>query len=287
MIGNTMENVESQVKKDEVVLCPVFSIGRTMRSMSGEVLLHELVKMNEQWFLKYRISEQDLGLGLRDMLLKFRFFCTGLSVSTFGHFWVDDVLLNEELKVIWREKKSIRLVVDREISPGGPLTLSGQEFFRGEDVEYWIAVNYPRVFNYHYIGLFLLRSNFEREYLYADVLLNFFKIVEIVTFARTREKPKLNVILRDHRKLRSKYVDMPDIEESEIREFYAIRGRDAAHDWDKVRGVSRGKALECKLWSETLVMMDMKDRTEGKEIKEVIEYDEGAITKKKDRDGLE
>jgi len=284
VIADGMGNVESAVKKDDVVLCPIFSIGRRMRAMSGEVLLHELVRVNQQWFLKYRISEDDLRLGFREILMKFRFFCTALSVATLGHFWVGDELLNEKLQIIWKGKKSIRLVVDREISPSGPLPLKGEEFFRGEDAEYWIAVNYPQVFMYHHIGLFLLRSNFETEYLYAEVLLNFFKIVEIVTFVRTGKRPNVNAILKEHRKLKSKYVVMRDIEESEIREFYSIRGRDAAHDWGKVRGVSRAKALECKLWAEALIMVDMKDRTEGREIKriiEVIESEEGATGRTK------
>jgi len=280
-----MEIIESRLKKNDVVLCPIWSIGKIMRAVSGEVLLHEIVQKNERWFMKYRIDDNDLKLRFRDILLKLRFFCTALSVSMGDHFWVEDVLLNEELKIVWKGKRSIRLEVDKEILPSGPSALTGKEFCRAEEVECWIGINYPRVFNYHYIGLFLLRSNFETEYLYADVLLNFFKIVEIVIFSRVRKKPELGVILEEHRKLRNQYEIMQDVEESEIKEFYYIRGRDAAHDHDKVKGVSRRKAIECKLWSEALVMVDMVDRLKGKKVKQIIEVkecDEGASAREID-----
>lgn len=282
MKDNAVGKAARQPKKDDVVLCPVFSIGSTMKQMSGEALLYELVRISNQWFLKYRISERDLGLGFEEIFVKFRFFCTGLSMATFGHFWVDDVLLDEELRVIWKRRRTIRLEIDKEILPNGPVLLGGKEFCWSEDITGWIAMNYPRVFIYHNIGLFLLRSNLATEYLYADVLLNLFKIAEIVTFTRTGKKPNLNVILKEHRKLKSKSEIMQDIEESEIKEFYTIRGRDAAHDWDKVSPVSRRKAIECKLWSEALVMIDMNERGKRKAIIEVIESDEGAVVKERD-----
>jgi len=285
MKDNAVGKVARQLKEDDVVLCPVFCIGSKMKPMSGEALLYELVRINNQWFLKYRISERDLGLGFEETFVKFRFFCTGLSMANFGHFWVDDILLDEELKIIWKRRRTIRLEVDKEILPSGPLLLGGKEFCWAEDITGWIAMNYPRVFIYHHIGLFLLRSNLATEYLYADVLLNFFKIAEIVTFGRTGKKPHLNVILGEHEKLKRKYEIMRDVEESEIRQFYTIRGRDAAHDWDKVSAVTRKKALECKLWSEALVMIDMKDRGRRKNTVEVTEYDEGAVVSDKDLRG--
>jgi hypothetical protein len=269
------------VKEDDVILCPILSIGHKLKPITGEVLPHELVRINNRWFLTYRIREQDLGRGFKSIFLKFRYFSTGLSVATIGHFWVDDVLLNKDLQPVWKRERSIRLVVDREISRSGPFPLTAQEFNRAANVEFWIAKNYSRVFNYHHIGLSLLRSNLATEYLYADVLLNFFKIVELVTFARARKKPNLDVILKEHRNLKNKNLNPTDIDESEIEEFYILRCRDAAHDWDKVRGITRKKALDCKLWSEALVLMDMKDRSHVKEIIEVIESDKGAIARPK------
>jgi hypothetical protein len=178
-----------------------------------------------------------------------------LSVATIGHFWVQDVLLNEGLQPIWERKKVLRLEVDKEIEPGGPKPLTVKEFIFGGDVTAWIAMNYPRVFIYHDIGLFLLRSSLPVEYLYADVLLNFFKIVELVTYTRTKKKPELDIIVQE-----SKTLKIIAVDESEMRKFYIVRSRDAAHDWDKVRRVTRRKAIECKMWAEELIRMDMLDR---------------------------
>jgi len=83
----------------------------------------------------------------------------------------------------------------------------------------------------------------------------YFKIVELVTYTRAKKKPELDVILRE-----SKTLKITALDESEMREFYKVRGRDAAHDWDKVRGVTRRKAIECKMWAEELIIRDMLDR---------------------------
>ncbi len=211
------------MEKGDVILCPVFSIANVPKTIVGQDLVHELVTKNGQYFLRYRVSEKDLGQSYEEMLLKFRFFCTGLSVATIGHFWVQDVLLNEDLQPIWERKKVLRLEVDKEIEPTGPKPLTVKQFIHGENVVYWIATNYPRVFNYHYIGLFLLRSSLPAEYLYADVLLNFFKIVELVTYKRSKKKPELDVILAE-----SKTLKITALDESEMRKFYIVRSRDSA-----------------------------------------------------------
>lgn len=267
------------MEKDDVILCPIFSIAHVPKTIVGQDLIHELVTIKGQQFLSYRVHEQDFGLSFEKMFLKFKFFCTGLSVATIGHFWVQDVLLNEGLQPIWERKKVLRLEVDKEIEPGGPKPLTVKEFIFGGDVTYWIATNYPRAFIYHDIGLFLLRSSLPAEYLYADVLLNFFKIVELVTYTRAKKKPDLDVILRE-----SKTLKITALDESEMREFYIVRGRDAAHDWDKVRGVSRRKAVECKMWAEELIIMDMLDRTQKRHpavILEVYDSPQGAIVRPK------
>lgn len=246
------------MKKGDVILCPVFSIKDVPKTIVGKHLVCELIRKKEQYFLRYCISEQDLeqlGQSYEKILLKFRFICTGLSIATMGHFWVQDVLLNEDLQPIWGRKKVLRLEVDKEIYPGGPKPLNVKQFIFGEDVTYWIATNYPRVFNYHYIGLFLLRSSLPGEYLYADVLLNFFKIVELVTYTRTKKKPELDIIVQESKTLRIVAVD-----ESDMRKFYIVRSRDSAHDWDKVRRVTRRKAIECKMWADELIIRDMLDR---------------------------
>lgn len=247
------------MEKGDVILCPVFSIANVPKTIVGQGLVCELVMKKGQYFLKYRVSEQDLeqlGQSYEKMLLKFRFLCTGLSVATLGHFWVQDLLLNEDLQPVWERRKVLRLEVDKEIDPSGPRPLTVKQFIVGEDVTYWIATNYPRVFNYHYIGLFLLRSSLPGEYLYADVLLNFFKIVELVTYARIKRNPKLGPILHESKTLKIIALDV-----KEMKEFYQLRCSDAAHDWDKVRGVTRRKAIECKMWAEELIIRDMLDRS--------------------------
>jgi len=271
------------MNKGDVILCPIFSIANVPKPIVGEGIIHELVTINGQWFLSYRVPEQDLGLSFEKMFLKFRFFCTGLSIATIGHFWVQDVLLNADMEAIWERKKTIQLVVNKEIDRTGPVPLTIQEFVNAQDVTAWIAINYPRVFNYHHIGLFLLRSSLSPEYLYADVLLNFFKIVELVIYKRARKKPQLKVILEENKKLRSKNPSATDIEPSEIREFYNIRNRDAAHDWDKVRGVTRKKAVDCKLWAERLIIADMFDRSKkhSGDTLEVHDSPQGAVVRRK------
>ena len=267
------------MKKDDIILCPIFSIASIPKTIVGQGLVHELVTINGQHFLRYRVSEEDSGQSYEEILLKLRFFCTGLSVATIDHFWVQDILLNEDLQTIWERKKVLRLEVDKEIDASGPIALTVQEFVFAQDVTAWIATNYPRVFNYHHIGLFLLRSSLPAEYLYADVLLNFFKIVELVTYTRAKKKPELDVILRE-----SKTLNITALDESEMKEFYIVRSRDAAHDWDKVRGITRRKAIECKMWAEELIIMDMLDRTQDitpQVILEVHDSPHGAIIRPK------
>ena len=179
------------------------------------------------------------------------------------------------MQSIWERKKVLRLEVDKEIELGGPKPLTVKEFIFGGDVTAWIAMNYPRVFIYHDIGLFLLRSSLPVEYLYADVLLNFFKIVELVTYKRTKRKPKLGPILHE-----SKSLKIIALDEIEMREFYNLRGSDAAHDWDKVRGISRRKAIECKMWAEELIFRDLLDRSKKPSpplILEVHDSPQGAV----------
>jgi len=267
------------MEKGDVILCPIFSIANVPKTIVGQGLIHELVTIKGQYFLRYRVNEQDFGLSFEKMFLKFKFFCTGLSVATIGHFWVQDVLLNENLQPIWERKKALKLEVDKEIEPGGPKPLTVKEFIFGEDVVYWIATNYPRVFIYHDIGLFLLRSSLPAEYLYADVLLNFFKIVELVTYVRTKRNPKLGPILHESKTLKIMALDV-----KEMKEFYQLRCSDAAHDWDKVCGVSRRKAVECKMWAEELIIRDMLDRTQKRHppiIHEVYDSPQGAIIRPK------
>ena len=132
---------------------------------------------------------------------------------------------------------------------------------------------------YYTTGLFLLRSSFPTEYLYADVLLNFYKIAELITYKRTNKKPKLDVILKD-----SKSLNLISVDETDIKNFWKIRSSDSAHDYNKVRGVSRKQAVECKMWVDELIVKDMIDRAEKPRlVDEVQESSSRAIIRPKYR----
>ena len=262
------------MKLGDVILCPVLSIADSLKPIEGSGVLCELIEKNGHYFLKYRINKEDLKHSYEQMFLKFRFICIGLSVATIGHFWVQDVLLDEELKPLWTRKKSLQLIVNKEIAPSGPSPLTVINYALGEDLTAWIALNYPRVFTYYTIGLFLLRSSLPVEYLYADVLLNYFKIIELVTYKRTKKKPELDVIISD-----SMTLNIACVDEADIRKFYVVRSRDSAHDHDKVEGINRQQAVECKMWVDELIMRDMIARAKKPRdvVVKVTETPQGAI----------
>lgn len=65
-----------------------------------------------------------------------------------------------------------------------------------------------------------------------------------------------------------------------MREFYEVRSRDSAHDWDKVREVTRQKAVECKMWADNLINRDILNRSKKPSpplIFEVHESPQGAV----------
>src|SRR3972149_11873129 len=123
-------------KPGDVLLCPVFSIANRPKPITGDPLLFELVNIQGQGFLRHRVREEkeERYLQYDWIYLKLHFFCMGLSVATFGHFWVEGVLLDDNLNEVWRQPKAVRLVVDKEIDPEGPNPLTFQEFAVAEDV---------------------------------------------------------------------------------------------------------------------------------------------------------
>lgn len=237
------------------ILCPIFSMTHVIGDLvPNKENVFKIVRIDGNNFLEHKITKEMVGRPYGEILLRFKICCTGLSVATLGHFWVPDVLMNDKLETIWESSKNIPLVIDKEISKSGPETLSVQDFNSGEQLMAWISFSYPRVIIYHSMGLFLLRST-SSEYVYADAILNFYKIVEIIVHSRTMNKPTLKVILRESRHLKIAVLD-----EKEIREFYKIRSRDAAHDWGKVETVGRKEAVECKMWAEEFIVRDMVER---------------------------
>lgn len=243
-------------KTGDVILCPIHSLARIPKEVIGEGILFGLVRKNGQYYIRYRLGKGDEIFPDEAHYMKMQFFATGLSITTLDHFWTDDVLLDEEFKVIWHRPKAIALVTDKEIDSTGPLNLRVPEFLKAAEITGWIAMRYARVFTYHRIGLFLLRSALPTEYFYADVLLNFWKIIELVVQDRTHRKPTLRRILGECSKL-----EVPAANADEIREFFVVRSRDSAHDFGQVEEVSRQKAVECKLLAEALILLDFVDRT--------------------------
>ncbi len=237
------------------ILCPIFSMTHVIGDLvPNKENAFKIVRIDGNNFLEHKITKEMVGRPYGEILLMYKICCTGLSVATLGHFWVGDVLMNDKLETIWESSKNIPLVIDREIAESGPGTFRVQDLNSGEQLMGWISFSYPRVFIYHSIGLFLLRST-SSEYVYADAMLNFYKIAEIIVHSRTMNKPTLKVILSESRHLKIAVLD-----EQEIREFYKIRSRDAAHDWGKVEPVGRKEAVECKMWAEEFIIRDMAER---------------------------
>lgn len=237
------------------ILCPIFSITHVIGELvPNKENVFKIVRIDGNNFLEHKITKDMVGRPYGEILLRFKICCTGLSVATLGHFWVSDVLMNDKLETIWESSKNIPLVIDKEILKSGPATLSVKDYNSGEQLMAWISLSYPRVILYHSMGLFLLRL-ISSEYVYADAILNFYKIVEIIVHSRTMNKPTLNAILRE-----SRHLKIAALDEKEIREFYKIRSRDAAHDWGKVETVGRKEAVECKMWAEEFIVRDMVER---------------------------
>lgn len=249
--------MEARLNVDSV-LCPIHGLAIIPKEVVGEGVLCEFVKKGDHDYLRYRFREGDAERPFEALYMKIQFFVTGLAVTTLDHFWTDDVLLDEQFNVIWERPKIVPLVTGKEVDEEGPLTLAVPELLKAADITGWIAQQYPRVFTYHRIGLFLLRNALPTEYFYADVLLNFWKIVELIVRDRTHRKPELKRILGECAKLQVTAADS-----DAINEFCIIRGRDTAHGFADAREVSREKAVECKLLAEQLILYDYVDRTKA------------------------
>lgn len=243
-------------KVGDIILCPIHSLAKIPKPLVGDAILYELVRKGAQYYIRYQLRQGDDIFPDEAHYVKMQMFCTGLSVTTLDHFWTDDVLLDQDFNVIWERPKTIRLVRDKEIDSTGPATLTIPELLKAQEIAGWIALRYARVFTYHRTGLFLLRNALPTEYFYADVLLNFWKIVELVVHDRTNRKPTLQRIMRECTELKVTAADM-----DEIREFFVLRSRDSAHDFGQVQEVTRRKAVECKLLAEELIIFDYVDRT--------------------------
>ena len=188
------------------------------------------------------------------LYVKMEMYITGLSIGTVTHCWLSDYIYDENGKEVWRKPRTIAMVVDKEGDPLSREDTSPNMTSFMTDLTFHISRHYPRVFLYHYIGLLLLRTPLVGHDLNREILLNFFKIAELVTATRTDKKATLKVISLTSRELYSHYND------SRIKEFWIVRSRDAAHDHRQAQNVSRELATDCKLFAEELIFRDWQDR---------------------------
>jgi len=243
------------MKVGDNVFCPFHSITHLINSSLFEnETLFNIVNVKGKDYLRTEVSEYDLNRPTQDILLKFKLFCAGLSVATVGHFWVEDKLLDSNLRVILGEQTALVLLKGKELPDSGPSDLRVEQFGWGKQLVGWISSQYPHVFMYYSLGLFLLRVP-SLENVYPEALLNFFKIVEIVTYTRSKKNAQLNVILSE-----AKSLDIKALNKTEIKKYYKVRGRDAAHDWGKTEPVEREDVINCKHVADEFIIADRKER---------------------------
>ena len=249
-------NQPNTTGKPDSVLCPIESIGYSLEAVNGPGLVCELVRCKGKWFLRYRgQSSATLGLPRDADYLRFKWYCIGLSIAVHGHFWTHPLVVDDNLGVVWSQERKIALEGDLEWPQPEHSRITAHDILVAEDVATWIAKTYPRVFSYCQLGLFLLRSDFPSEYVYADALLNFYKVVELVGASRTKKKLKERVIAEA-----SMELGITGMTREEMKTFYQVRARDVAHDYDQARRVTRRQAVRCKLWAEEMLLADMNDR---------------------------
>lgn len=211
-------------------------------------------KDGEFWhILSYRAAHFEQTWEI--LYTKMEWFVTALSIGIFSHCWLSDYVYDEGGKEVWRKPDTIRMVVEKEGDPEVNELTPAHMASTMIDLSYHIAEFYPRVSVYHHIGLLLLRTPLVALNLNAEILLNFFKIGELVTESRKDAAP-LKQIIQVSKELESGY------DESEIKAFYKVRSRDAAHDYGQSENISRLMAADCKLWAEELVVKDWMDRGE-------------------------
>lgn len=185
---------------------------------------------------------------------KMQVFITGLAIGTFTHCWLSDYIYDESGREVWRRPDTLKIITAKEGDPLRPEETPENLMPLVVDVSLHVARFYPRVFRYHYIGLLLLRTPLSGYNLNAEILLNFFKVAEVVTSSRSGIKPTLQRITKTSNDLGI------SLSSAEIKEFWKIRSRDAAHDYGQAELVDREMAVDCKLWTEEMVIRDFQDR---------------------------
>jgi hypothetical protein len=255
-IGTTRAASATLALREGLVLrSPINSIGYKLAPFSIPALGVGVVLDDSGWpFLSYRMDEQD-DKDWTSLYTKLSAFATALSIATFGHFWLDDRVFDEQGRVVWERPRAIRLILEKEGDPEAPYEIDTGLAVGMIDLLYHISTHYPRVLLYHDVGRYLLRTPYPGHEFNADILLNFFKIGEVVTASLLQVKPRLADIQRASRDLGIKHFS-----DAEIKRFYSVRSRDAAHDWLQAKPIPRELAVDCKMWSELMIFKDWRHR---------------------------
>jgi len=239
---------------DMVVMSAIYSIGDRLTPFDVPAIRVAVISDdNGLPFLSYKIDDRDM----KDWLFihaRMSSYIAALSIATFGHFWLDDRIYHEG-QVVWERPRTVRLVVQKEGDPHAPDTLESRFAVRMVDINYHVATHYPQVWGYHDIGLYLLRTSYPGLDFNREIMLNFFKIGEIVTASLLNVKPELRDIQQA-----SAELAVPDFTPGEIGRFYKVRSRDAAHDWLQAEPIDRELVVDCKMWAECMVVKDWMKR---------------------------
>lgn len=260
------------------VLIPVHSIAARLLATEGfrnqgEEPLYGFVTRNDQTFMRVRVIDSD-SADRRDqnakILRRAKSYVTGLSVITFGHIWLDAVLLNEALEPIWTEPRRLALIKDKEIDPSGPNEVTDQDVGFSLQLTGFIAAQYPQVLVFHNTGLFLLRSSLAydfADYYHAEAVVAFYRIVEAVTARRSKvRKPEVKHVLMQLQALgllQQKSGKGTGWTKDEVTDMYILRSGPSAHGAE-LAVVSRDEAVEAKLFAELVLVKDYIARRGGR-----------------------
>ena len=244
---------------------PVHAIGVALAAMDTggtENVIFDLVSIEGATFLRVwpsgdpEIQRRGFGAVMR----RAKMFATGLSIATFGHVWVEPVILDHERRVLWTEPKVLSLIVDKEVDPSGPQPLQLYEYVEAKQLVGWISAQYPQVLVFHYAGLFLLRSSLgydSADYFHAEALTAFYKMAEAVVSRRTGDRsPDLTLMQKVAAELKVSF------DPTEIKALYIARGEAGAHG-NRLVVLTRAQAVEAKLFADMMVWKDYLDRRDG------------------------
>lgn len=220
--------------------------------------------------LWYQVDGGDLEAGDASdwafIWMKMSYQVQTMAILTFSNLWIGDKLWSEN-ELVWERPRGVTLVPEKEYS-SEPVNI--RELFGDVEMgvvavnlQYHIAMNFPRAWAYHNVGCYLLRTSFPGHEYHADALLNFYKIGEMIAAQMYEVNPELRHIQQATRDL-----GLSDhFTDDDVANFYRVRSRDAAHDWLKAETVKREDAVDCKMWAEDALIHHMIEK--GKTVLQV------------------